>query len=345
MASKTSYIPRYLLPQYGALWRTAVRSNALTRPINAELGQVLVRYASKTAVPKGAPPKAVSSKSTAAKAAKHSAPTKPPPKTPPPKPAAAAQPATPKTPTSRPVPTPEPTPVAAAAPKSVSKPTPAPGTPAPTPTTKTTTSPKPRDPSKPLVLEKPERFNPPSHGARLPRSTPKHYGGELSEAEFQAQTVKSYPGLPPPPNTWSHWFLNNRSIHLFITLGTLTSLAIYTFIANFNAKSPFADLIPPISELPRHPFQYIGVLIDVMRMHEEHESAVIAEKRRMRVDDVAKRAEYRKAHGLEATQGFFGNSGGKPAPEPEPVPVIEPEAAPTAEPTPDGKRKKWLGIF
>lgn len=85
-------------------------------------------------------------------------------------------------------------------------------------------------------------------------------------------------------------------------------------------------------------------------MHEEHQSAVTAEKRRMRVDDVAKRAEYRKAHGLEVTQGFFGNSssGGAvdtPAPEPETVPVVEPEAAPTAEPTPDGKRKKWFGVF
>ncbi|KAI1093430.1 hypothetical protein F5B19DRAFT_134554 [Rostrohypoxylon terebratum] len=323
MASQTSYIPRYLLPQYGALWRTTARSNTLTRPLNAELGQVLVRYASNIAAPKGTPPKGVSSNSPAAKAAKRSAPTKPPPKFTPAKPTP-AQPVTPKTPTSRPAPIP------------------------PTPVAKPASAPKSTDPSKPLVLEKPERFNPPSHGSRLPRSTPRHYGGELSETEFKAQTARQYPGLPPPQNTWAHWFLTHRGIHLFITLGTLTSLAIYTFIANFNAKSPFADLIPPASEFPKHPFQYIRVLIDVMRMHEEHESAVTAEKRRMRVDDVAKRAEYRKAHGLEVTQGFFGNSSSgdeKPAPEPETVPVVESEAAPTAEPTPDGKRKKWFGVF
>ncbi|OTA83614.1 hypothetical protein M434DRAFT_61154, partial [Hypoxylon sp. CO27-5] len=208
MASKTTHIPRYLLPQYGALWRTAT-------------------------------------------------PAKPAPETP----ASANKPAS---------------------------------------------TPEPVDPSKPLVLEKPERFNPPSHGARLPRSTPKHYGGALSDAELQAQTVKSYPGLPPPENTWSHWFIHSRGFHLFITLGTLSGLAIYTFIANFNAKSPFADLIPPISEFPRHPFQYLGVLIDVMRMHEEHESALTAEKRRQRVEDVAKRNEYRKAHGLEPATGLWG---------------------------------------
>lgn len=180
----------------------------------------------------------------------------------------------------------------------------------------------------------------------------------MSDAELQAQTVKSYPGLPPPENTWTHWFIHSRGIHLFITLGTLTGLAIYTFIANFNAKSPFADLIPPISEFPRHPFQYLGIVIDVMRMHEERESALTAEKRRQRVDDVAKRNEYRKAHGLEPATGLWGSgSVGKAelesgsAPQSlttEAVPIVEPSEAAArvaAEFTPDGKRKKFLGIF
>ena len=86
------------------------------------------------------------------------------------------------------------------------------------------------DPSKPIVLEKPERFNPPSHGARLPRSTPKHYGGSLTHDEIQTQKTKDYPGLPPPPNTWSHWFINNRQIHMFITL--------VRTIRNSNPPSP-----------------------------------------------------------------------------------------------------------
>ncbi|KAI0837311.1 hypothetical protein F5Y06DRAFT_297638 [Hypoxylon sp. FL0890] len=363
MASKTTNIPRYLLPQYGALWRTATRSMVMARPLNAELGQVMVRYASKTAASKSttttktsttaaakvAAPKAAStkaaSKTPAAKAAKHSAPTKPLTKTPTTKPAATET-ATPKTPaTPRPATPTEPAPATPAS-ESVSK------------TAKSATTPGPVDPSKPLVLEKPERFNPPSHGARLPRSTPKHYGGALSDAELQAQTVKSYPGLPPPDNTWSHWFINSRGIHLFITLGTLSSLAIYTFIANFNAKSPFADLIPPISEFPRHPFQYLGVVIDVIRLHEEHESALTAEKRRQQVEDVAKRNEYRKAHGLEPATGFWGSSSvSKPEPGPasqpqslttEGVPIVEtsqPEPTPADAFTPDGKRKKFLGIF
>ncbi|KAI0385340.1 hypothetical protein F5Y04DRAFT_245590 [Hypomontagnella monticulosa] len=374
MASKTTYIPRYLLPQYGALWRTATRSTAITRPLNAELGQVLVRYASKTATSKATPaakvvaPKAAStkasSKSAASKAAKHSAPTKPPAKT-----------TTTKSSTTKAAP--KVAPVAAAVPKTPVPKTPTPpavpksAAPTPKPAVKTDAAPetpppaaKPAaavDPSKPLVLEKPERFNPPSHGARLPRSTPKHYGGAMSDAEIQAQTVKTYPGLPPPPNTWTHWFIHSRGIHLLITLGTLTSLAVYTFMENFKATSPYADMVPPISEFPRHPFQYIGVLIDILKLNVERESAITAEKRRQRVEDVAKRNEYRKAHGLEPATGFLwakaDDSGNKlesveaqPTVEPTPVPAAQPverqpEASPAAEFTPEGKRKKFLGIF
>ncbi|KAF3070625.1 putative major facilitator superfamily protein [Daldinia childiae] len=338
MASKTASIPRYLLPQYGTLWRTAALARAPL--LSAELGQVLlVRYTSKTATRTPSSSTKASQhhhhkSSPAAKAAKHSAPTKPLPKT-----AATTKAAAPITKEDEPPQTPilkTATPHAAAA------------------------ASKPVAPSKPIVLEKPERFNPPSHGARLPRSTPAHYGGPATDAELQAQAAKAYPGLPPPENTWTHWFIHSRGIHLFITLGTLTSLGIYTFIANFNAKSPFANLIPPISELPWHPFQYLGVVIDVMRMHEEHESALTAEKRRRKVDDVAKRNEYRKAHGMGPAQGFWATSDSssssdssstKPA-EPEttePVPIVEsaaPEPNPAAaEFTPDGKRKKFLGIF
>ncbi|KAI0541659.1 hypothetical protein GGR58DRAFT_410793 [Xylaria digitata] len=346
MASKTTYIPRFLLPQYGQMWRTTVRSAALARPLNAEVSQVIVRYASttllrkptaaKSSIAKGITQRAASVKSAASKAAKASAPTKPPPKhgakTSAPTATIPQKPATPRTaPTTPAAPAGEPV-VQAVAPKS-------PATPA-------------VDPSKPIVLEKPERFNPPSHGSRLPRSTLRHYGGSMTAEEVQAQSQRTYPGLPPPPNTWSHWFINNRGIHMFITLGTLTSLAFYTFAMNFQAKSPFADMIPPISEFPRHPFQYIGVCLDVLRMHEEHESAQTAEKRRRRVEDVAKRNEYRKAHGLEpATSGFFGSKAEvaeETTEEASPIAAVEPpvpESSVAQEFTPEGKRKKFMGIF
>ncbi|KAK7753853.1 hypothetical protein SLS62_004219 [Diatrype stigma] len=326
MASKTTVIPRFLLPQHGPLWRSTTttattRTRAFARPSPSSTASTTSSRASST-------------NSTAARAAKHSAPTK-------------------KSQVSSAATT-----GASAATKS------APNKAGPSTAAAAAGPPS----SKPIVLEKPERFNPPSHGKRLPRSVPKHYGGAATAEEVQARKAKQYPGLPPPDNTWSHWVIHSRGIHLFITLGTLTSLTIYTFAANFQAKSPFADLIPPLSELWRHPVQYAGVCVDVLRMHEEHESIATAERRRRRVDDVAKRNEYRKAHGLEPTQGWWGGSspiqsrheeqpdapaaaaadggsgnggGGIGRAEPQPT------AAPAADlvPESEGKRQKFLGIF
>ena len=72
---------------------------------------------------------------------------------------------------------------------------------------------------KPIVLEKPERFNPPSHGSRLPkRTTPRHYGGDLSASEAQAQRVKDYPGLMAPKGTLSHWIWTSYWLHSAIAM-------------------------------------------------------------------------------------------------------------------------------
>ena len=73
---------------------------------------------------------------------------------------------------------------------------------------------------KQIVLEKPAKFNPPSHGARLPRknAAPRHYGGDLGAAEAAAQKVRDYPGMMAPDGSWGHWFWNSRRFHLFITL-------------------------------------------------------------------------------------------------------------------------------
>lgn len=267
MASKAS-IPRFLLPQYGIIWRTTpARTAPFARALNAELGQGLVRYASKTAAtaksaatattasktaaakkvtaPKAASTKATAAKTTTTKASTTKATTTKvaPPKAAPAKaPAAAKAPATkaatPKTPTSQPAvkATPAsasklvtPKPAVKAAPVATPKPAAAePVAKSALPSSLAT----PAGPSKPLILEKPEKFNPPSHGARLPRSTPKHYGGPLTNEEVQTQKTKDYPGLPPPENTWSHWFWNNRSIHLVITLVSSRLILPYTASTN-----------------------------------------------------------------------------------------------------------------
>lgn len=123
-------------------------------------------------------------------------------------------------------------------------------------------------------------------------------------------------------------------------------------------------MVPPISEFASHPIDYIGTCFHVLRLHEEHISAVTAEKRRQRVDDVAKRNEYRKAHGLNAAQGIESwtspsqsSASASPAvaagdasipvtaPISEEVPQDKPEAQADLNITEEGKRKKFLGIF
>jgi len=70
--------------------------------------------------------------------------------------------------------------------------------------------------SKPLVLEKPTKFNPPSHGQRLRKEAPRYPGPNLSAEDAANQQTKKYPNMMPPPGTFKQWFLNDRSIHIWI---------------------------------------------------------------------------------------------------------------------------------
>jgi hypothetical protein len=90
--------------------------------------------------------------------------------------------------------------------------------------------------SKPLVLEKPTKFNPPSHGARLRKEPPKYPGPRLSDSELAAQKTKKYPNMMPPEGTFTHWFIHNKSIHMYISLVSL-------FLDSLLRGSAFAKLI------------------------------------------------------------------------------------------------------
>ncbi|KAK0705284.1 hypothetical protein B0H67DRAFT_522950, partial [Lasiosphaeris hirsuta] len=160
--------------------------------------------------------------------------------------------------------------------------------------------------SDPRVLEKPERFNPPSHGAGLPRkgAPSRHYGGELSEADLKSQARKDYPGLEPAKGSLAQRILYSQWIHMTITLGTLGALAIFTATENFKRKSPFADMLPAAGDFLRHPIEASRTLLEVIKLDELHTSAQVAARRQRHVDDVAKREVYRKAHGLSQEQGF-----------------------------------------
>ncbi|KAK3490701.1 uncharacterized protein B0T23DRAFT_340218 [Neurospora hispaniola] len=189
-------------------------------------------------------------------------------------------------------------------------------------------------PSGQRVLAKPERFNPPSHGSRLPskKNVPRHYGGDLSFQEKQAQAQKEYPGLMPGEGTFGWWFWNNKWFHMCLTLGSLFAIAIYTATENFKRTSPFADMLPARGDFFSHPIDSFSHLGHVIRLHEAHKSAEISARRQRAIDDVAKRTMYRKAHGLPEEQGIAGFIKLK---EPERIAsvsrgVLEPEATASA---------------
>lgn len=71
-------------------------------------------------------------------------------------------------------------------------------------------------PPKPRVLAQPDKFRPPSHPSRLRDKTPRYqYGPDLTQEQ---KTKKQYPHMMPPEGSFMHWFLTNRTIHLFISL-------------------------------------------------------------------------------------------------------------------------------
>lgn len=99
---------------------------------------------------------------------------------------------------------------------------------------------------------------------------------------------------------------------------------------NFKRNTPFADMLPSSSDYREQPLESMRTVYEVWQLTQLHKSVIVAGKRKKNVDDVAKRAEYRKAHGLEQ-DGGLGNWTVRADPQ-------------TQMPEP-GKREKWLGIF
>lgn len=207
---------------------------------------------------------------------------------------------------------------------------------------------------KPIVLEKPARFNPPSHGSRLPRNQgPKHYGGNLTDAELKAQKQRDYPGMPPPKGSKAHGIIHSRTLHLCISLGTLAALAIFTFTLNFTQTSRYKHLLPEASEFWSSPIQFVTTWIRVIQLHEKDRNERVLAQHTRHTDDVAKRAYYRKVHGLDRENpvvNFFKTE--EQLEEERKADLEAAAAAVAAQGQPDvssneegQKRKKWLGIF
>lgn len=131
-------------------------------------------------------------------------------------------------------------------------------------------------------------------------------------------------------------------------------------------NSAHADLLPSSSDFASHPIDSVGMVFEVLRLDAEMRSAETGAKRTREVDDVERRARYRKAHGLPAEQGIASwlPNGGKAVEPPvvEEVPVeggkaeggkvvagedggvVGRDDAVVADPVPEA-RKKWFGVF
>ncbi|KAL8839779.1 MAG: hypothetical protein Q9170_001590 [Blastenia crenularia] len=86
----------------------------------------------------------------------------------------------------------------------------------------------------------------------------------------------------------------------------LFSLAVIVFVENFHRSTPFIDMLPAGREFFSHPFKFAATYGHVYKLHTDYVSTRTAERRKRMADDVEKRSRYRKAHGLEENQGFWG---------------------------------------
>ncbi|RSM00902.1 hypothetical protein CEP52_008867 [Fusarium oligoseptatum] len=202
---------------------------------------------------------------------------------------------------------------------------------------------------KPIVLEKPARFNPPSHGSRAKRNhVPKHYGPDLTAAEIAAQNTKNYPGMMAPEGTWAHFFWHSRLLHTFITMGTLFALGVFTFFMNYAYNSPYKELVPPISDLWTHPIHFFVAWKNVILLHEKDKADKAVEHRTRHLDDVAKRRYFMKMHGIETKDPVsivFGKGEEKSEDELEAAAMGREPPQKIEEDKKPEEKKKWLGIF
>jgi hypothetical protein len=110
-------------------------------------------------------------------------------------------------------------------------------------------------------------------------------------------------------------------------------------------------MLPAASDLFFHPIAFVRTCIEVLRLHTAHVTAETQERRRRRVEDVQKRGQYRKKHGLEH-EGFGGWTAKTDGEDLGPaVPTGALVAAGNGEEMeeqvqrPRKQVKKWLGIW
>ncbi|EUC50232.1 hypothetical protein COCMIDRAFT_1186 [Bipolaris oryzae ATCC 44560] len=154
------------------------------------------------------------------------------------------------------------------------------------------------------VIPQPDKYRPPSHSKRAPNRQLENrvYGAPLSEEDRKRMATKKYPNMMSPEGTFSHWFLHNRAIHLWITMGILVSLAIAAWYMDFISKTSFAHLLPTRKDFMRHPIESSSRFVEVYKMHMEHTSQMYQQQRLKKAEEIEKRKQYRLERQREAEE-------------------------------------------
>jgi hypothetical protein len=105
-------------------------------------------------------------------------------------------------------------------------------------------------------------------------------------------------------------------------------------------------MLPSWTQLFIHPIACMRTFLEVLRLDSERTTAETMERRKRKVEDVQKRAAYRKAHGMEMDESFGGwtakSDGQLLGPG---MPIADVEGEQTEQARPKKPLKKWLGIW
>ncbi|KAF1938342.1 hypothetical protein EJ02DRAFT_383934 [Clathrospora elynae] len=154
------------------------------------------------------------------------------------------------------------------------------------------------------VIPQPDKYRPPSHSKRTPNRNLENriYGAPISEEDKKRMATKKYPNMMSPEGTFSHWFLNNRAIHLWITMGILVTLSIAAWYMDFLSRTVYAALLPNRKDFLHHPLQSARRFVEVYKMHMEQTSQMYQQQRLKKAEEVEKRKIYRAERQREAEE-------------------------------------------
>ena len=104
-------------------------------------------------------------------------------------------------------------------------------------------------------------------------------------------------------------------------------------------------MLPSWTQIFIHPIACTRTFLEVLKLESERKTAETMERRKRKVEDVQKRAAYRKAHGLETDDfgGWTAKSNGQllgPG-----IPVGDIKGDENEQVRPKKPLKKWLGIW